>query len=50
VGHVSPSKFGTLRIELKFAKALEQPINVLVYKEFDSIIEINEAKIAIKNY
>ena len=35
-------KKGDLIIELEFSKPLKQPITVLVYMEYDSIIEINK--------
>lgn len=50
VGHVSPLKFGSLRLELKFDYPLPHPINVIVFSEFDSLIEINEARVANKNF
>ena len=39
-GHVSELKRGNLRLHIRFAKKLDQPINVLVLCEFDSVIEI----------
>ena len=41
VGYVSPVKFGAVRIMLKFKKALERNITLLVYFEFDKIVEID---------
>lgn len=49
-GHVSPIKFGSLRIELRFEKPLPNPINVLVFSEYDSLVEINGQRIAFKNF
>jgi hypothetical protein len=40
VGHVNPVKRGTLRLQLKFSKALTEAINVIAYCEFDNIIEL----------
>ncbi|MEW8546194.1 MAG: hypothetical protein AB2693_21965 [Candidatus Thiodiazotropha sp.] len=39
--HLHPIKTGNLRLEFQFASKLEQTINVIVYAEFDSLIEIN---------
>ena len=39
-GHVDPLKYGSLRIELKFAEALPKTVNVLLYCEFDNIIQV----------
>ena len=39
--HLHPIKTANLRLELQFASALAKTINVLVYAEFDNLIEIN---------
>ena len=39
--HLHPIKTGNLRFELQFATSLARTINVLVYAEFDNLIEIN---------
>jgi len=49
-GYLSPQNYGNLRIEIKFNKALSEPINVLVFSEFDSLIEINQERKGIKNF
>jgi hypothetical protein len=49
-GYCSRQSYGNLRIEIKFAKTIEQPINVLVFSEFDSLIEINHERKGIKNF
>ncbi len=49
-GYLSPQNYGNLRIEIKFDKALEEPINVLVFSEFDSLIEINKERKGLKNF
>lgn len=38
--HFPPIKHGNLRLEIEFADALPETINVLVYAEFDNIVEI----------
>jgi hypothetical protein len=40
-GHVNTIKHGALRLQLKFSKALETPIHVLVYCEYDNVLEID---------
>lgn len=43
-GYVNPRKNGTLRLHLGFRRPLPKAITVLVYLEFDSIIEINRER------
>ncbi len=43
-------KSGTLRIELRFARALEESITVIVFSEFDSLIEIDRNRQVILDY
>ena len=38
--HYPIIKHGNLRLEINFARALPKAINILVYTEFDNIIEI----------
>jgi hypothetical protein len=40
-GYVSPYRFGSLRLHLRFKEPLPETINLLVYLEFDSVVEIN---------
>jgi hypothetical protein len=49
-GHVSPIRKGSLRLHIRFAQKLAKTINVLVYCEFDSIIEINAERNAVFNF
>lgn len=49
-GQLHPIKTGNLRIELQFAEALAQVINVLVFAEFDNQIEINSLREIITDY
>jgi hypothetical protein len=46
-GYVSPIKKGSLRLQVRFKQALAATINVLVYCEFDKIIEIDETRNAV---
>jgi hypothetical protein len=41
---VSPQRNGNVRIEIKFAAATAATINVLVYAEFESLIEIDKQR------
>lgn len=50
VGHTSPLKRGTLRMQVKFDKPLPTAINVLIYCEYDTVIEINELRQPVLNY
>lgn len=50
VGHVSPIQHGSLRLHLKFAKPLPESINVMMYCEFDNIIEIDSLRRATTDY
>jgi hypothetical protein len=50
MGFTSPKKSGALKLELKFAKALSETISVLVYCEYDSIIEIDKNREASTDY
>lgn len=50
IGYVSPIKYGTLRVEIKFNKALEETINVIVFCEYDSLIELPESREAVKTF
>ena len=39
--HLHPLKTVNLRLELQFARPLDYILNVIVYAEFDNLIEIN---------
>ncbi len=41
---------GNLRIEMHFATALEQTVNVVVYGEFEPVLEIDKGRNIIYNY
>ena len=41
---------GNLRIEIHFAAALEQTVNVVVYGEFEAVLEIDKGRNIIYNY
>lgn len=41
---------GSLRLELKFAKALTHPIHIVVYGELDSLVEIDKSRSVLMDY
>ena len=49
-GHFDLVKHGSLRLEIKFGTALEQSINVIVYAEFDNVLEIDKARNVVFDY
>ena len=49
-GHFQLVKQGNLRLELHFETALPETINVIVYAEFDNVIEVDKARNVLFNY
>ena len=49
-GHFNLVKQGNLRLELHFAKPLPETICVIVYAEFDNIIEVDRSRNVIFDY
>ena len=49
-GYFNLTKEASIRVELKFAQALPNTINVIAYAEFESIIEINREKQVLIDY
>ena len=49
-GHFNLQKQGNLRLEVNFRQPLAQTINVLVYAEFENIIEIDKSRNVIFDY
>ena len=48
--HFSVTKSGNIRLELAFEVALSITGNVLVYSEFDNVIEIDKDRKVTRNY
>ena len=48
--HLHPLKTGNLRLELQFARPLDFTLNVIVYAEFDNLIEINGLREVTTDY
>ena len=44
VGHVNPIRYGSLRMSVRFSEATPAPVTVLIYCEFDKILEIDIAR------
>jgi hypothetical protein len=49
-GHLSLLKKGNLKLELKFAQVLPRTVMVLVYAEFDNLIEITRERTVLFDY
>ena len=48
--HLSLPRQGSLRIDLQFAKQLPEAVSMIIYAEFDSIIEIDRRRNIICDY
>ena len=42
--HIDPIKYGSIRAECHFASALPHAINVIVYAEYDSMIQVDKTR------
>ena len=49
-GHFKLLRQGNVRLELKFGAALAETANVIVYAEFENIIEIDKQRNIIFDY
>ena len=49
-GHLNLVKHGNLRLDVHFANALDQTINVIIYAEFNNILEIDQSRNVIFDY
>jgi hypothetical protein len=49
-GHFHLVKQGNLRLELHFKTALPETVNVIVYAEFDNVIEVDKARNVLFDY
>lgn len=43
-GYVNPIKFGSLRLQVRFKEPLKEAITVLVYLDYDTLLEINQER------
>lgn len=48
--HMDPIKYGSLRMEVHFKTALQNTINVVVYSEYDNLIQIDRARNIITDF
>jgi hypothetical protein len=44
IGHANPIEYGNLRLEMRFAKPLPKAVTVLVFAEYDRIIQIDKGR------
>jgi hypothetical protein len=49
-GYVSPIRYGSLRIEVRFNEAITETVTAVVFCEYDSLIEFPLSRITIKNF
>ena len=49
-GYFHLTRKSNLRIKMQFATALEQTVNVVVYGEFEAVLEIDKGRTIIYNY
>jgi len=49
-GHTSPFKRGTMGLQLKFTESLSEAINVLVYLEYDNLVQIDSEKNVVTDF
>ena len=49
-GHLNLARDGTVRVDMKFANALANTINVIAYAEFENIIEIDRNRNVLFDY
>lgn len=48
--HVDPIKHGNLRMDLHFKEPLAETVNVIVYAEYDNVIQLDRARNVILDY
>lgn len=49
-GHVDPIKHGTIRMDIHFKTPLPETVNVILYSEYDNIIQIDRARNTVVDY
>ena len=48
--HVDPIKHGNVRMDIHFKETLKETVNVIVYAEYDNVIQIDRARNVIVDY
>lgn len=48
--HVDPIRYGDLKVEIHFKRALQTPVNLIVYSEYDSVLKIDGSRNVITDY
>ena len=49
-GHFNLARDGSVRVDMKFANALPNTINVIAYAEFENVIEIDRNRNVLFDY
>ncbi|XP_072766287.1 uncharacterized protein F54H12.2-like [Anoplolepis gracilipes] len=49
-GHWNLVKYGSLRLEVRFKRALAETVNCIVYAEFDNVVEIDASRQVIVDF
>ena len=48
--HIDPIKHGNIRLDLQFSAALAETVNVIIYAEYENLIQIDRARQVITDY
>ena len=48
--HIDLTNYGTLRFESHFGTPLAQPINVIIYAEYDNVVQVNSSRTVITDF
>lgn len=48
--HISLPRTGSMRIDVKFKNALTESVTLIIYSEFDNLIEIDKNRAVITDY
>ena len=48
--HTDPIKYGNVRVDIHFSAELPKTVNVIVYAEYDNLIQIDRARTVITDY
>ena len=48
--HVDPIKHGTVRMDIHFTAALSEAVNVILYSEYDNLIQIDRIRNIVVDY
>ena len=48
--HADPIKYGNIKLEAHFQRALQVPVNIIIYSEFDSTLKIDVARNVVTDF